>query len=147
MEERGIVVEKEDGKARVRIERSEACEGCHGCLMAETGKYMIAEVVDAIGVSPGDVVRIETRSASPLGASLLLFGLPLVLLFVGYAAGAALAPILNLASSAQGIGMGAAAVFFVGAFGLVWLVNKKLTGGGQERSTIVEVLGQSQTSC
>jgi sigma-E factor negative regulatory protein RseC len=146
MEERGIVIAKEPGAARIRIERTEGCEGCHGCLMSDTGKYMTADVIDRIGVSIGDEVLIRTEGAAPLKASLLLFGLPLVLLFAGYAAGSALAGVLGRLSSAQGFGIGGAAVFFFGSFGLTALINKATSGGKAERSAIVEILGhQEQT--
>ncbi len=144
MEEKGIVVTKEAGLAKVRIERSEACEGCHGCLMSETGKYMIADVIDRIGSSPGDRVLIRTEGATPLRATLLLFGLPLVLVFAGYAVGSSLAGVFNSASAAQAFGIGGAALFFLGSFGLVALINKALSGGKPERSAIVEILGHQE---
>jgi 8-oxo-dGTP diphosphatase len=144
MEERGIVVAKEAGLAKVRIERSEACEGCHGCLMSDTEKYMIADVIDRIGASPGDTVLIRTEGATSLRATLLLFGLPLVLVFAGYAVGSALAGVFNSASASQGFGIGGAAVFFLGSFGLVALINKGLSGGKAGRSAIVEILGRQE---
>jgi sigma-E factor negative regulatory protein RseC len=144
MEERGIVVAREGGTAKVRIERSESCEGCHGCLMSDTEKYMIADVIDKLGSSPGDMVRISTEGASSLKATLLLFGLPLIMIFAGYAAGSALAGIVHSASSAQNFGIGGASVFFLGSFGLIALINKAMSGGKAERSAIVEILGRQE---
>jgi positive regulator of sigma E activity len=141
MEERGIVLESERGKARVRIERTSQCEGCHGCLMADTGTYMTADVEDTFGVTPGDVVLIDTKAASPLSASALLFGLPLVLMFIGYAAGSAVAALAH-AQSSQIFGIGGAGVFFLGAFGLIALINKRISGGREQKSVIVQVLGR-----
>ena len=144
MEEKGIVVAKEAGLARVRIERSESCEGCHGCLMSDTGKYMIADVIDRLGASPGDKVLIRTEGTTSLRATLLLFGLPLVLVFVGYAVGSALAGVFSSASAGQAFGIGGAALFFFGSFGLIALINKALSGGKPERSAIVEILGHQE---
>jgi positive regulator of sigma E activity len=144
MDERGVVIESVGGKAQVRIERSESCEGCHGCLYAETGKYMVAEAVDRLGVSPGDVVKLSTENASPLTAALLLFGLPLAMLFVGYAVGAGLAPALGLPSASQGAGIIGGAVFFFGSFGILALVNRARSGANADRSVIVEILGRNQ---
>jgi positive regulator of sigma E activity len=140
MEERGIVLESGQGKARVRIERTDQCEGCHGCLMADTGTYMTADVEDTFGVTPGDVVLIGTKTTSPLKASALLFGLPLVLLFAGYGVGSALAALLHTPHAGQQFGIGGAAVFFLGAFGLIALINRRISGGREQKSAIVQVL-------
>jgi len=144
MEERGVVLDRESGKAHVRIERSESCEGCHGCLYSDAGKYMIAEVVDRIGVSPGDVVRIESEMASPLKASALLFGFPLLMIFAGYAVGSALASLAGGAS--QVFGMLGAGVFFVASFGLLYLFTHRKTDGQKDRSVIVEILARQETA-
>ena len=140
MEEKGIVIESAQGRAQVRIERSESCEGCHGCLYKDDGKFMVADVVDRVGAAPGDLVRIETEGASPVKASLLLFGVPLLLLFAGYAVGAALASALGFPQASQGIGIAGAAVFFTGSFGVLTLVNRRQAAGPAPRSVIVEVL-------
>jgi sigma-E factor negative regulatory protein RseC len=144
MEEKGVVVERDGVLAKVRIERSESCEGCHGCLMSDSAKYMLAEVENKAGASLGDEVRISTAGATPLAATLLLFGLPLVLLFAGYAAGSGLAGILGRAASAEAFGIAAAALFFVGSFGLIALINKAIVGRKAERSAIVEILGHRE---
>lgn len=145
MEERGIVIEKSPGRAQVRIERSESCEGCHGCLYSETGKFMVADVIDRIGVSVGDVVRIASEGPSPLGAAALLFLFPLGMLFAGYAAGAALAPALGLAGSSQGVGIGGAALLFAGSFGLLALVTRRRHKGKTGQSVVVEILGRQES--
>ncbi len=145
MEERGIVIEKSPGRAQVRIERSESCEGCHGCLYSETGKFMVAEVIDRIGVSVGDVVRIASEGPSALGSAALLFLFPLGMLFAGYGVGAALAPALGLARSSQGVGIGAAALFFAGSFGLLALYTRRRNKGKTDQSVVVEILGRQES--
>ncbi len=150
MEESGVVIAGEHGKARVRIERSKACEGCHGCLMSDTGRYMIADVVDGIGVSVGDVVRIQTEGATPMKATLLLFGLPLLLIFAGYAAGSGLASLVA-PGSAQGLGIAGAGVFFAGSFGILALMRGRLSAGGEGksaegRSIVVEIIGHQEAA-
>lgn len=75
-EERGTVIDCSGGKARVRVERSEACQGCAACTLSDAGTFMICEAVDRLGVAPGDHVRIQTRGAGSLSAALLLFLVP-----------------------------------------------------------------------
>jgi sigma-E factor negative regulatory protein RseC len=140
MQEKGIVIESSGGRAQVRIERTESCEGCHGCLYKEDGHFMVADVVDRVGAAPGDRVCIETEGASPVKASLLVFGVPLLMLFAGYAVGAALAPALGAPQASQGIGIAGAGLFFAGSFGVLSLVNRRRAAGPAPRSVIVEIL-------
>jgi sigma-E factor negative regulatory protein RseC len=140
MQEQGIVIQSTAGRAQVRIERTESCEGCHGCLYQDSGHFMVADVVDRVGTSPGDRVRLETEAASPVKASLLLFGVPLVALFAGYAAGAALAPVLGAPQASQGIGIAGAAFFFAASFGVLSLVSRRRSAGSSGQSAIVEIL-------
>ncbi len=140
MEERGIVINSGQGRARVRIQRSQNCEGCHGCLYQDAGDHVEAEVHDPLGVSPGDHVCIETEGVNPVKASLLLFGVPIVLLFAGYLVGAALAPVVGLAGSGEGLGIGGAALFFAASFAILLPISRRQTGGMPTRSEIVEVL-------
>jgi sigma-E factor negative regulatory protein RseC len=144
MDEQAVVLEKGRGTARVRVQRSDACTTCGHCLFPDAGEGMTTEVVDRLGVSPGDLVKISTEGASPLMASLILFGVPIALLFGGYAAGAAVARAAGLAAAAQGIGVAAAVLFLAGSFLLISFVSKRLPGGRHGRSVIVEVLGRQE---
>ncbi len=139
MEERGVVVESARGTARVRIQRSSRCGQCPGCIVADDGVSMIARAIDRIGVSPGDVVRIETTAPSPLSAALLLFLLPLASLFAGYGAGAAVAAALGLSKNASIVGAAGAVLFFLASFGVLSLVRGKRVSGAAG-SVIVEKL-------
>jgi sigma-E factor negative regulatory protein RseC len=140
MQEKGIVIESAGGRAQVRIDRTESCEGCHGCLYQADGHFMVADVVDRIGTSPGDVVRIDTEGPSPVSASLLVFGVPLAMLFAGYAAGAALAPVVGAPQASQGIGIAGAALLFAASFGVLSLVSRRRRPLSAVQSVIVEVL-------
>jgi positive regulator of sigma E activity len=137
MEETGVVLEAGQGKARVRLERTEQCAQCPGCMFADDGASLVTRATDPVGVAPGDVVRMETRGATPLSAAVLLFLLPLGFLFAGYAAGSWMASVLGFASARQTAGAAAALVFFVCSFGILPLLRRKAG------PVIVERLGRS----
>lgn len=137
MEETGVVVEAGQGKARVRLERTEKCEQCPGCMFAEDGASLVTRASDPVGVSPGDVVRMETRGATPLSAAALLFLLPLGFLLAGYAAGSWIASALGFPASRQTVGAAAALVSFICSFGILPLLRRRAG------PVIVERVGRS----
>ena len=91
MEQKGRVAEvRGDGTALVLVERRSACSGdcdhCGGC--ASFKQELKAEAINAIGAQVGDRVVLETGSGSVLGAAALVYLLPIVTFFLGYALGA-----------------------------------------------------------
>ena len=82
----------EDGTAQVICIRESACSGdCHKCSGCGAAKEAILlTAVNAIGATPGDLVTIQSETGPVLRAAVVLYMLPLVMFFAGYAAGAAL---------------------------------------------------------
>lgn len=77
--------------AEVEVERGTACGGncgsCEACVFQSTIRTTAFNKVSAL---PGQRVVIESRTSQVLGAALLLYIIPFVLFFVGYAVGAAM---------------------------------------------------------
>ena len=77
--------------AEVEVERGTACGGncgsCEACVFQNTIRTNAFNKVSAL---PGQRVIIESRTSQVLGAALLLYIIPFVLLFVGYGIAAAL---------------------------------------------------------
>ena len=82
----------EDGTATVMHIRESACSGdCHKCSGCGAAKEAILlEAVNPIGAKPGDLVTVEAATGPVLKAALVMYMVPMVLFFVGYALGAAL---------------------------------------------------------
>ena len=82
-----------NGSALVICVRESACSGdchkCSGCGAAKETILLMAE--NPIGASAGDLVMIRSETAPVLKAAMVLYLLPLVLFFAGYALAAALA--------------------------------------------------------
>lgn len=78
-----------DGTAQVALTRQSACSGdchkCSGCGAAEQALLVTAQ--NPIGAKAGDTVRLRSQSAPVLKAATVLYILPLVLFFAGYALG------------------------------------------------------------
>ena len=81
-----------DGTAQVLVIRESACSGdCHKCSGCGAAKESILLTVDnPIGAITGDFVKIQSETGPVLKAAVVLYMLPLLLFFGGYALGAAL---------------------------------------------------------
>ena len=81
-----------DGTAQVVVIRESACSGdchkCSGCGAAQ--EAIVFEAQNPIGAKTGDLVNIRSESGPVLKSAAVLYMLPLVLFFGGYAAGAAM---------------------------------------------------------
>ena len=82
----------QDGTATVLCVRESACSGdchkCSGCGAAKESIFLRAD--NPIGAKVGDLVKVQSASGPVLKAAAVLYMLPLVLFFGGYALGAAL---------------------------------------------------------
>ena len=108
----------EDGTATVIHVRESACSGdCHKCSGCGAAKEAILlEAKNPIGAKPGDLVTIESATGPVLKAAMVMYMVPMVLFFVGYAIGAAL---WN-----RGALMGC--LFFVASIGLAVIYDRKV---------------------
>ena len=82
---------REDGLAEVVVERLGICGGdCSGCDGCRYEHLMKSVVKNPIGAHRGQRVMIETPTSGVVKGALAIYILPLVLLIIGYAAGALL---------------------------------------------------------
>ena len=81
----------DNGTAQVICIRESACSGdchkCSGCGAAKEAILLTAE--NPIGAGVGDLVTLRSETAPVLKAAVVLYMMPLVLFFAGYALAAA----------------------------------------------------------
>ena len=82
----------DNGTAQVSCIRESACSGdCHKCSGCGAAKEMILLTADnPIGAKAGDLVKLRSETGPVLKAAAVLYMMPLVLFFAGYALGAGL---------------------------------------------------------
>ena len=82
-----------DGTAQVELIRQSACSGdCHKCSGCGAAKEtLLVTALNPIRADRGDLVTIQSESGPVLKAAAVLYMMPLVLFFLGYGLGAALA--------------------------------------------------------
>lgn len=108
----------EDGTATVIHVRESACSGdCHKCSGCGAAKEAILlDAKNPIGAKPGDLVTVEAETGPVLKAAVVMYMVPMVLFFVGYAIGAALWQ--------QGALVGC--LFFAASIGLAVVYDRKV---------------------
>ena len=81
--------QRSDGRVDVILVRESACSGdCHKCSGCGAAKEAIVfEAKNPIGARPGDLVTVESASGPVLKAAMVMYMLPMVLFFAGYALG------------------------------------------------------------
>ncbi len=106
-----------NGRAEVAVERGTACGGhcgggCDACVYASR---ILVPAENPVYAKPGDKVLLESETKGIVGAALLVYMLPLLFFFAGYAVGAlwGLPQGACAAASLIGAGMGAAAVVWI----------------------------------
>ena len=135
-------------QATVRLEIGEHCGQCAAnvlCRPADGDRRMM-DVLDPIGVAVGDRVQVAVPGGAVLKASLLVYGLPLLLLLAGVGIGMFIwpegRPMRDLWSFLLGIGLAAAALPFVRH-----AVRRAESGGGRILpARIVGVCGDTETA-
>lgn len=143
-EEKGTVLKVTEGMARIRLDRKEKCSDCNGCFFSTTGRFMIADAEDKVGVSRGDTVLIANRISS-IRAGLLLYMLPLVMFVVGYAASsAALRNLGESISDAVSIAAGMGLMVFLYCVLYIW--QRRSARRGRAPMRITRRLKQAPTT-
>ena len=85
MEQVGKVVSVNDGMAKVAVRKISACgTNCSACSGSCNQEPQIIDIIDTLGVKEGDYVEVKGDSGRILKYMLLLYGLPLLFMIVGF---------------------------------------------------------------
>ena len=127
----------DDGSAQVLHIRQSACSGdchkCSGCGAAQEG--IVLTVDNPIGAKAGDLVTIEAATGPVLRGAAVLYMMPLLLFFLGYALGAV-----------WGRGGLAGCLSFVVGIGLVVLYDRRVAAKAKTVYTITGFAGKMPES-
>lgn len=119
----------EDGTATVFHVRESACSGdCHKCSGCGAAKEAILlEARNAIGAKAGDLVKIEAETGPVLKAAVVMYVLPMILFFLGYAIG-----------EIWGLGALIGSLCFLGSMALVVVYDRKVVRKNETIYTITK---------
>jgi len=129
-------------RAQIRLQASEHCEGCAAkSLCRPQGEdRRLMDVLDPVGVAVGDRVRVAVPGGQILGLSMLVYGLPLVMLLAGVFLGFKLLPegnpLRELVSFFLGAGLAA------GAFPLARHLVRATPGAGPDAPLAARIVNR-----
>lgn len=114
--EEGVVLELLDSQARIKIPKSASCQGCcHKGVCDPFGReHMVVVADNSLKAKIGQKVRVGFYSETQLKAILILYMLPLLVLFVGAVIGNYWDPFQNKDLSAALFGLGGVVLTYVG---------------------------------
>ncbi|HKK54931.1 SoxR reducing system RseC family protein [Marinobacter sp.] len=138
--ESGRVIALKDDKAWVQTIRTSACESCSarsGCgqrvlARASSGRANQILVINHLNARVGDQVTVAIAESALISASLLVYGLPLVLMILGAVTGQHWLPHQDAGAIAGAV------AGLVAGFGLAGIVQSRSTGGYQP--ALVDIL-------
>ncbi|MDR3595318.1 SoxR reducing system RseC family protein [Clostridium sp.] len=78
--EQGLVIEVNNDVAKIKVGRHSDCKNCGACPGNES---IIIRANNKIGAKPGQRVIFEVKETNFLGATFIVFVLPLIALFIG----------------------------------------------------------------
>ena len=100
-------------KVVVEVLRGTACgDDCESCGVCHYASKIRVEATNGVGAQLGDRVEIEARTSRILGAAVLVYVVPFILFFIGYAIAASFSlgegMCMLVSFAAFGVGMGVA---------------------------------------
>lgn len=83
MAEIGEVIELENKKVVVKLERKEACAKCRACSAGMQSTEMLIRAENVCGAKLGDKVEISLEESDFIKAVLIMYGFPFLMFIVG----------------------------------------------------------------
>jgi sigma-E factor negative regulatory protein RseC len=142
LEEEGIIVDLVNGKAVVKAHRSDMCGSCSSSKSchSEGEKVMIIEARNPVNAKVGQRVKIALTSGSVMYASIIIYVVPLISLFIGAITGKWVAIAVNYPINQELSEAVFAIVFLIASFLIIWACNKRIEGNPDFIPVITEIL-------
>lgn len=142
MNQFGEVIKVEDNMAEIRVKKHSSCKncGCCGLLTEMEGQEVTLEVENPIGARVGQIVRVTAEAQRVILASLVVYVVPVIALVIAMYITQQVVINMGYGESAEiaGIGGGLGAMLLV--FGIIRLLDKKISDTREFKPVITEVV-------
>ena len=143
-QEEGVVLEVNDGLARIRVGRHSDCISCGACAGAQN---VVVDAVNRLGAEPGQRVRFELQEEHVLRGAFVVFILPMLAAGIGGIIGWQLGLIWHMESihheSLANPAIGGALLFFLLSLFCVKLYDRKAGRNRQIKPVITGIIRNS----
>lgn len=121
----GTVSKIEGNYVFVTMERQDMCGECHACEVISNPKKCEIKCLNNKNCKVGDTVRITLDDSRFLKSVLIMYGIPLIALFIGLLAGYGIANILQFNAKELWMVIGAIGMLVISYLGIHRLDYKK----------------------
>lgn len=130
MKTQGTVLKIDGDYAIVGVKRHSACDTCRAQCGGHCDKASTVEtkVLNSLNAKKGDEVELFSKTSAVMGGAILVFILPIVMAFIGYA----IPSLLNLKMVISAL---SSLVFFLMTFFVIWKI-----WGKKEKFTEIEMI-------
>ncbi len=128
MAEIGEVIENENNKVVVRLERTEACAKCRACSVGMKSEEMLIKAENLCNAKTGDFVEIALEEVDFIKAVCIMYGFPFIMFLIGVFGGYYGCLKLGIAG-AEYIGFGLGLVFVFIAYVIIRSQEGRLKKG------------------
>lgn len=118
MAEIGEVIEFENQKVVVRLERKEACAKCRACTAGMKSSDMLISAENLCDARLGDMVEIALEETDFIKAVLIMYGFPFVMFLIGVFGGYYTCMHFNI-PGAEYIGFGTGLVLIAVSYAII----------------------------
>ena len=122
MYERGTVISKNGEWVNIKIAARGACEKCRACITLNE-REMVIMARDEVGVEEGDRVILRVSPGKVVQAALVVYLIPIILLFAGYFLGFLLQRKIPALGAGEGFPIAVAFLLFICSLGVLKLFD------------------------
>jgi len=140
IEEEGIVVEADGDLAKVSIVAKSACEKCSASSMCHPGDQEYMEAANPLGAKKGQKVKVVLAPQVYLKASIILYGIPMVVFVAAAIFGKNLGQRYGSEANSDLWAFIAGTVCLLISFIFIRMYNQKVEKTQQYKPVIVEIL-------
>ena len=144
MLETGIVKELIGQKAIVTVQKQGSCTSCPGSSVCKSlgGDEAVVEALNYVGARPGDTVSISLKPYNYLRGTILLYGIPSIMLIVGAVIGKEyLSKVLTGVDPDMASAIGGFGLFAITFFGLR-LFSRRFEGKKEYMPIIEQIISE-----
>ncbi|SHJ87280.1 SoxR reducing system RseC family protein [Tepidibacter formicigenes] len=117
MRQTGVIIDKNENMATLKMQRHSACASCGACEMGDESKDITIDALNKVNAQVGDFVEVDIETTNVLKAAAIAYVIPLFMLLMGIMFGNKILKVINYNGNIETmsaiIGLGLMVITFV----------------------------------